>query len=252
MKGFAALPGIFFLFFLAGFLSAQAPEAYIQELSGTVEVKFRGASGWVPAERGMRLERESLISTGLQSSAAIMIGQSKVMLRPLTRLSIEELAALPETEQVGLFLRTGKIRAEVAPPAGGKTDFTVRGPQVTNSVRGTVFEFDTVRLRVEEGRVWFTPNAGGSAALVRAGESSAYMDAVVLVSPPHALVETLRPELPQGTENGAAMPEPVLSPPAGNGTGTDTSTDTGSGTGTDTGTDTGQDTGIDTGITINW
>jgi hypothetical protein len=201
------------VFFCAAALSAQAPEAYIQELSGTVEVRLPGSSQWVPASPGMRLEREAFISTGLQSGATIMIGRSKIMVRPLTRLSIEELSALPEAEQVGLFLRTGKVRAEVVPPAGGKTDFTVRSPQATNSVRGTVFEFDTVRLTVEDGRVWFSPNAGGSAALVRAGESSAYLEAVVLVSPPSAIVEALRPELPPGTENGAALPEPSAGPP---------------------------------------
>jgi hypothetical protein len=79
-------------------------------------------------------------------------------------------------------------------------------------VRGTAFEFDTVRLTVEEGRVWFFPNTGGSAALVRAGESSAYLETTVLVSPPYAIVDTLRPELPPGTENGAAMPDPVIHP----------------------------------------
>jgi hypothetical protein len=136
------------------------------------------------------------------------------MVRPLTRLSIEELSALRDTEQVGLFLRTGKVRAEVTPPANGRTNFTVRSLQATNSVRGTVFEFDTVQLTVDEGRVWFFPNAGGSAALVRAGESSAYLEAVVMVSPPHAIIDTLRPELPPGTENGAAAPDPVVIPPA--------------------------------------
>jgi hypothetical protein len=66
---------------------------------------------------------------------------------------------------------------------------------------------------VDEGKVWFVPVAGGSAALVRAGEASAYIEVVVLVSPPHAIIDALRPELPPGMENGAAMPEFAVSPP---------------------------------------
>ena len=209
----------------AGSLRAQAPTARIQELSGTVEVRLPGSSQWVSASVGMDLEQSSVISTGLQSSATLLIGQSRIMVRPLTRLSIEELSTQQDTEQVGLFLRTGKVRAEVTPPQNGRTDFTLRSSQATNSVRGTTFEFDTVRLTVEEGRVWFAPSAGGSSALVRAGESSAYIEAAVLVSPPHAIVEVLRPELPPGTENGAAMPEPVPRPP---------------------------NPGIDTGISVSW
>ncbi|MDR0641513.1 MAG: FecR domain-containing protein [Treponema sp.] len=211
MKGPAALLSVLFC---AGFLFAQTPEILIQELTGTVEVKEPGSSRWIPAREGMRLEQLSIISTGLQSSAVILIGQSKIMVRPLTRLSIEELSALRENEQVGLFLRTGKVRAEVTPPEGGRTNFTVRSTQATNSVRGTVFEFDTVQVKVEEGRVFFLPNAGGSAALVRAGESSAYIEAAVLASPRRVIIDTVRPELPPGLENGAAMPESAISLPA--------------------------------------
>ena len=209
----------------AGPLRAQTPTARIQELSGTVEVQLPGSSQWISASVGMDLEQSSIISTGLRSSATLLIGQSRIMVRPLTRLSIEELSAQQNTEQVSLFLRTGKVRVEVTPPQNGRTNFMLRSPQATNSVRGTTFEFDTVRLTVEEGRVWFAPSAGGSSALVRAGESSAYIEAAVLVSPPHAIVDLLRPELPPGTENGAAMPEPAPRPPS---------------------------LGIDTGISIGW
>jgi hypothetical protein len=213
MKGMAVLLA---LLFSGGVLSAQTgvpvPEALIQEITGTVEIRLPGASEWIPARVGMLLEQSSVISTGLQSSAVLQIGQSKIMVRPLTRLSIEELSALRDTEQVGLFLRAGKVRAEVTPPANGRTSFNVRSPQAVNSVRGTVFEFDTVHLTVGEGQVWFVPSAGGSAALVRSGESSAFIEAVAIVSPPHAIIEALRPELPPGTENGAAIPESVPAP----------------------------------------
>lgn len=196
----------------AGFLYAQTPTALIEEFSGTVEVRLPGSSQWIPAQAGMGLEKAAMISTGLQSSAVIVIGTSRVMVRPITRLTIEELSAQQNTEQVGLFLQTGRVRAEVRPPAEGRADFTLRSPSSTNSVRGTVFEFDTVQVTVVEGRVWFVPSGGGSAALVRAGESGAYLEAVLPVRLPRAVSEALVPELPPGMENGVAMPEPSFNP----------------------------------------
>jgi hypothetical protein len=216
-KTMKAMAVLLALLFFGGSVSAQTnvpvPEVLIQELTGTVEIRPSELSEWIPARVGMRLERSSIISTGLQSSAVLQIGLSKIMVRPLTRLSIEELSALRDTEQVGLFLRTGKVRAEVTPPPNGRTDFSVRSPQAVNSVRGTVFEFDTVHLTVEEGRVWFVPSAGGGAALVRSGESSAFIEAAATVSSPHAIIEALRPELPPGTENGVVMPPSAPSAP---------------------------------------
>jgi ferric-dicitrate binding protein FerR (iron transport regulator) len=63
-------------------------------------------------------------------------------------------------------LQTGRIRADVNPPLGGKTDFTVMSPMVTASVRGTSFDFDGVNLSVDEGRVHVT---GGDQTAVYVG-----------------------------------------------------------------------------------
>jgi ferric-dicitrate binding protein FerR (iron transport regulator) len=58
-------------------------------------------------------------------------------------------------------LMTGRVRAEVNPPAGMAVDFTVRSPITTASVRGTSFDFDGMELRVEEGRVRLAGGDGG-------------------------------------------------------------------------------------------
>jgi hypothetical protein len=159
-------------------LFAQTRDASIKEMTGTVELKLPDAADWIPAKTGDAVSAKTLISTGFKSFAVLAISESVITVRPLTRLSLEELTALDTTEQVSLSLRAGRIRAEVTPPAGGKTDFTVRGPTVTASVRGTAFDFDTVNLRVSEGTVMLASSAPGVPVRpvpVSAGQSS-YMD----------------------------------------------------------------------------
>jgi ferric-dicitrate binding protein FerR (iron transport regulator) len=101
----------------------------------------------------------------------------------------------------------------VAPPPGGTIDFTVRSPSVTASVRGTVFDFDTVNISVEEGTVAFA-GQDGRAAPVRAGEAS-FVDEVGgrTESSRETAAADLTPALPAGTESGAAS-IPVTVPPA--------------------------------------
>jgi hypothetical protein len=151
---------IFLLLMSAALAGAQA--ARLEQVSGTVEVKAPGAGAWQAAEAGQVLDTASLISTGFKSTALVRIGNSAITVRALTRLSLEEIAAAQNEEQVTVHLRAGRIRADVKPPAGGKTSFVVRSPIATASVRGIVFEFDGIRLQVEEGRVYLGgENAAG-------------------------------------------------------------------------------------------
>jgi hypothetical protein len=140
----------------AALLWAQTAAAFIRETTGTVEIKTPGASEWRPAEPGEALDQAALVSTGFKSTALITIGNSTIIVRPLTRLSLEEIIAAREGDRVTLDLRAGRIRADVKPPPGGKTVFLVRSPSATASVRGTVFDFDGIQLSVEEGRVYLS------------------------------------------------------------------------------------------------
>jgi hypothetical protein len=156
----------------AGLLDAQNPRALIREIQGTVELKAPGAKLWRAAVEGQELTEATLVSTGFRSSALIAIGNSTIQVKPLTRLSLGDLRAAAASEEVTLQLRAGRIRAEVIPPArGGKVHFTVKSPVATASVRGTVFDFDTVNLSVNEGQVSFS-GAGDTVVYVGAGETS--------------------------------------------------------------------------------
>jgi hypothetical protein len=152
-------------------VSAQEDRAIVRELYGTVELQAPGSTVWVPAKAGDVLSPKTVISTGFKSMAVIGLGNSILTVRPLTRLTLEELSQSWGQEQVRLNLRTGRVRAEVTSPLGGQTRFEVISPMVTASVRGTVFEFDTLNLEVNEGTVQFT-GADQSIVLVDAGGAS--------------------------------------------------------------------------------
>jgi hypothetical protein len=199
------------LAFLPGFGALYAQEAedsltIIREISGTVEVKAPDATAWTPASRGQVLELRSLISTGFKSSALIAIGNSTLSVQPLTRLSLEKLIRAGNEEKVDLNLRAGRVRASVRPPEGGTTDFTVRSPTATASVRGTVFEFNGTELRVAEGRVHLS--GGGQTGAYVGVSQSARTDVETgrTVGAAETRREALAPVVPAGIEQTSEIP----------------------------------------------
>jgi hypothetical protein len=196
----------------------QAGAAIIREVTGTVEVKGPGALAWEAAAGGQALERAALISTGFNSTARIGIGNSTITVRPLTRLSLEELAAAPGTERVTVNLRAGRVRAEVKPPAGGTVDFSVRSPTATASVRGTVFEFDGTRLTVEAGRVHLGGQRVMGAYIGPGHATAADPETGKTVPAAERLKAELSPALPSGVDAVPAGPA-AAAVPAGAGLG---------------------------------
>lgn len=183
-------------------LRAQTPAAVIQEVRGTVEIQAPGASGWISASAGMTMEKAARISTGFKSSAVLIWGGATLTVRPLTRLTLEEIIERDGEEEIRLFLQAGRIRAEVTPPSGRLMDFIVVSPVAVSSVRGTAFEFDTVNLTVIEGRVRYV-SVNGSLASVRAGERSTVDEKTYIVTPPReAIILTYTPP---GAEAGGRL-----------------------------------------------
>jgi hypothetical protein len=189
--------------------------AFFREINGTVETRAPGSAVWAAAATGDRIEKNTVISTGFRSSAVVVMGNSVLIVRPVTRLSLEELVRNQTGEQVNLYLQTGRVRAEVKPPAGGKIDFTVRSPTATASVRGTAFEFDTEQLWVNEGQVQYSTAAGQETPVAAGGTS--YVDAVnnTVVSPFEAATALLSPPLPVGSGSGGPIGDasPAIPPP---------------------------------------
>ena len=153
----------------AACIFAQNPIAQIKELTGTVELK-KGAADWKLAKAGERIEETTLISTGFKSMALLDVGSSTVTVRPLTRMSINELVNQDGTETISVGMNSGRVRVDVKPPAGSKASFTIQTPSATASVRGTVFDMGKASIRVSEGIVGYS--GSGRPVQVGAGWSS--------------------------------------------------------------------------------
>jgi hypothetical protein len=171
-----------------------------------VEIKALGSSDWIPAQRGDSLERAAVVSTGFKSTAVIALGNSLLSVQPLTRLTLEEIEETAGNERVNLNLQTGRIRADVKPPAGGKTEFTVKSPSATASVRGTSFEFDGLHLRVDEGRIHVV-GEDRSGTYVGAGHSvSTDIETGRTINALETARAELVPSLPAGVNTNPAVP----------------------------------------------
>lgn len=170
LYGIAGLAALFFT------VSAWAEDslAVVKDVKGRVELKVPGGV-WTPAAAGTALGKDTVVSTGFNSQAVVALGESVLTIKPLTRLTLEDIARQEGSETVRLYLLAGRVRAEVRPPIGGETDFKVKSPSATASVRGTAFDFDSVNLDVSDGVVSLAGSSGGPAVQVAEGETS-YID----------------------------------------------------------------------------
>ena len=150
-----------------------AVDARIQSVTGSVYI-MNGDGVWDEGVEGMIVQPGYTVSTGFDSTASISMGDSTLIVSPVSRLTIDELTRVNGTVSTDLFLHLGRVRAEVHSAEGLKNDFRLRSTASTASVRGTEFEYDGKNLYVDEGDVALT-NLIGQAHSVREGqESSAY------------------------------------------------------------------------------
>ena len=173
----------------------------VMEVSGTVELMFPGASEFVPARAGIEIVKETIVSTGFRSSALIKVESTLITVRPLTRMTLSEIASQAGTETLNVNLQAGRVRMDVNPPAGTKVSATVSSTVATASVRGTSFEFDTRNLYVYEGTVSFS-GSQGLPVLVSSGSSSYAGEGGGVSDPIGDQISELTPTPPPGT--GAA------------------------------------------------
>ncbi len=149
---------------------AGAESVVIQSVSGKVEVQEPGAS-WQKASNGMELPLNTQISTGFGSEAKVEMDNATITVKPLTRMTIQELVTTESTATTKLFLGAGRIRADVRRSGSLVNDFQVRSPVATAAVRGTSFTFDGLRLEVLEGNVDFSGSKGQKVSVPAGGKS---------------------------------------------------------------------------------
>lgn len=149
------------------FASAQN-EAVVKEASGKVEILV-GQRSWTAATVGMAVPVGATISTGFNSRAVLDLGNALLTVSPLTRMRLDELIEQEGTVKTDLYLRVGKVRAEVKTAAGLRQDFKLRSPVSTAAVRGTGLGYDGYSVEVYEGNVVYF-NLLGQSRSYGAGE----------------------------------------------------------------------------------
>ncbi len=167
MKAFILMATAALLISPAVFSQSQAT---LTELTGKVEVKAPGGN-WTPAAVGTKVAMGASISTGFSSSALLDLGTSTLRVAPLTRMQLVDLVARQGSVSTSLFLKVGKVHAEVKKVEGLRQSFTLKSPQATAAVRGTEFDFDGLTVNVINGVVQFS-NALGQYRNVPGGEGS--------------------------------------------------------------------------------
>ena len=205
MKKYIMVIVVFFIAASAMFAQGEL-KAVIRDMAGTVELKQAGSSAWQQASRGQSLAGDTTISTGFKSTAVIALGETLLTVQPLTRLTLSELTRLQNNDKVALNLQTGKVRAEVKAQEGFKTEFTVKSSSATASVRGTIFEFDTLNLVVKEGTVAFAGSAGKPVAVDAGGTSYADNSSGRAAAPQETMMAELKPALPNAADVVSGRP----------------------------------------------
>lgn len=164
-------------------LAAASLTATVTEIAGKVECKLPGKE-WRSAKTGDVLPAGSLIATGFKSTAILKTESAVLTVKPVTRLSLEELVKSEGTTKTQMFLMAGRVKAEVTPKEGEKAEFKVKSPTATASVRGTGFEFDGHNLLVDHGAVQFESGTGaGIPQMVASGEFSTFNQTGTVTAP---------------------------------------------------------------------
>jgi len=152
--------------------SVWAQNGTIRELTGEVELKRSGSNAFVRASVGDSVSQNTIISTGFRSTAVVAVGSSLITVRPLTRLTLSEIQSAENAENINVNLQTGRVRVEVTPPAGSRTDFSVQSPSSTASVRGTIFETDGFNYSTVQGVIDVKGSGNEPVTMLSAGLST--------------------------------------------------------------------------------
>lgn len=150
--------------------AAGQTSAVIKNVSGKVEVQLPGGE-WVSATEGAQVPGGAQISVGFNSQAVLELGATTVVVRPLTRMTVERIATEHGIQQTRLFMPVGRVRADVRTAEGLRHDFQIRTPVSTAAVRGTLFEAGVGTLTAIQGPVELRNRLGQGRLLVEGDQS---------------------------------------------------------------------------------
>ena len=120
--------------------SVFAEDATVTFVSGKVEVQRGGK--WIALQKGDTVAKSETISTGFQSEAKIKIIDSVMYLGPVTRITLEELSTVDQTDNVNVYLKTGTTRSQVKHVDNKRVNYQVHTAVAVASCRGTDWILD--------------------------------------------------------------------------------------------------------------
>ena len=164
-------------------------DAIIKSFTGKVEIQEKGSTAWKAVTQGQKIAPGTLISTGFNSNATIILGASEIFLKPLTRISFDELTEKGTIVKTDLNLKMGKVTADIKTTEGLKNDFTVRTPAATAAVRGTTFTIGVNNLQVNNGKVSYSNNIGQTRTVLGGSSSSVGTTGSSAASTPESTAE---------------------------------------------------------------
>lgn len=150
-------------------LSLTAMNGEVIAVKGKAEIKKGG--NWQPAKAGNKIEAGSMISTGFKSELTLKIDGSVITVRPMTRLTIEEITQKNEAVSSEVYLNVGSVKADIKPASTKKVEFKVKTPVATASVRGTSGEIGSDGLLIGTSGSWSYVNNNGIETRVNIGDS---------------------------------------------------------------------------------
>ena len=118
-----------------------AETATVTYVNGKVEVQRNGK--WLALKNGDQIQTSEIISTGFQSEAKVKLFDSVLCLGPVTRITVEELSANGNQDNVNVYLKTGAVRSQVKHVENKRVNYQVHTAVAVASCRGTGWDMDS-------------------------------------------------------------------------------------------------------------
>lgn len=117
---------------------AQDVSAKIVALEGDVTVKADDASAWTPASLNQELRQGAYVMTAFESNCELeFMDKSKMKVKELSKIQVNKFTSELKKVDTEVTLYNGKVRATVHKDVDKNTNFQVKTPVSTISVRGT-------------------------------------------------------------------------------------------------------------------
>lgn len=125
---------------------------------------------------GFKLKESDRVRTGLGSKVTLQVGAHTVILEEMTDVKVS-LFKLGKINEVELWVKAGEIMATTSRTAAVRTEFVVRSPTSTTSIRGTVFTVKVMQngyteVIVRDGEVQVKHEITGQEVNLKAGETA--------------------------------------------------------------------------------